>query len=156
MDYNAHTSLYDFLSSISKAPGDRPFDAVIDCVGDDTLYQSSPGYLKPDGRYLSIEAGPFGVLKLCRWWPVMFGGTPRAFINVMSYPSGSSAKEVVSWFEKGWIKEIPIDSTFDMGDAIQVSSLETGISLLLLIIPIKAFERLATHRAVGKIFVKVK
>ncbi|KAL7629440.1 zinc ion binding [Parahypoxylon ruwenzoriense] len=138
VDYTVHESLYDHLSSMSKTPGNGPFDAIFDCVGNDTLYYRSPAYLKLDGRYLSIEAGFFGSFKLIKWWPVMLGGTPRAWVNVLSKPSGSSAKEVADWFEKGWIREIPVDSTFEMGDALQ------------------AFEKLASKRAVGKIFVKVK
>lgn len=54
----------------------------------------------------------------------MLGGTPRARINIFSYPSGDSAKDAAAWIEKGWIKEVPVDSTFEMDDALQVNSLE--------------------------------
>ncbi|KAI0132629.1 zinc alcohol dehydrogenase [Xylariales sp. AK1849] len=138
VDYTAHESLCDYLSSMSTTSGNIPFDAIIDCIGNETLYYRSAEYLKLDGRYLSIEAGPFGLFKLNNWWPAILGGTPRAYTNIFSKPSGSSGTEVVGYFDKGWIREVPVDSVFEMGDALQ------------------AFEKLATKRAVGKIFVKVK
>lgn len=137
VDYTAHKSLYDHLSSICAAPGNGPFDAIFDCVGNMTLYHRSPGYLKPEGKFLEIEAGPMAIFGLTSWWPVILGGTPRAFENVFSAPSGASAREAASWVEKGWIKEVPVDSTFEMDQALQ------------------GFERLATSRAAGKVFVKV-
>lgn len=135
MDYTAHeSSLYEYLSSMSTKPGSsRPFDAIIDCVGDETLYHRSPGYLKPDGRYISIESGPFGYFKLSNWWPVMLGGTPRTRIDIFSKPSGFSARGVLNFFKKGWIKEVPVDSTFEMGDAVKVKFTQNWVYLLLLI-----------------------
>ncbi|KAI1371394.1 zinc alcohol dehydrogenase [Hypoxylon crocopeplum] len=139
VDYTAHENLYDFLS-MTATSGNRPFDVIIDCVGNEALYHRSPAYLKPAGRFLSIVAGPFGLFQQFKFnhWPVMFGGIPQTFMSLFSKPSGSSAKEVVGFLEKGWIKEVPVDSTFEMSDALQ------------------AFEKLETKRAVGKIFVKVK
>ncbi|KAI0376362.1 zinc alcohol dehydrogenase [Hypomontagnella monticulosa] len=138
VDYTAHESLYDHISATCATPGSGPFDAVFDCMGNMTLYDRSPEYLKPEGKFLEIEAGPLALFNSNNWWPVILGGTPRAFVNIFSAPSGASAQEAASWVEKGWIKEIPVDSTFEMRDALQ------------------GFEKLATKRAVGKVFVKVK
>ncbi|KAI1661750.1 GroES-like protein [Daldinia decipiens] len=138
IDYNVHKSLPEYLASVCAEPGARPFDAIINAMNNEPLYNHSPKYLKPDGKYLDIEGGPLGFLKLNNWWPVILGGTPRTRINIMSNPSGDSAKDAAAWIEKGWIKEVPIDSTFEMEDALQ------------------AYERMASHRATGKIFVKVK
>ncbi|CAG9989451.1 unnamed protein product [Clonostachys byssicola] len=136
LDYKSEDSIYDYLNSLTADRKRGPFDAIIDCVGDDTLFHRSPGYLKATGKFFSIEGGPMGGLTLKKL-PVILGGTPRPFINVFSKPSTASMKMVVGWIEKGWIKELPVDSTFQMDDAIQ------------------AFEKLGTKRAVGKIFVKV-
>ncbi|KAI1356105.1 zinc alcohol dehydrogenase [Xylaria sp. FL0043] len=140
VDYTAHDDLYGHISSLTKSSGNRPFDAIFDCVGDDKLYYRSPGYLKTDGKYHSIERGPFGFITQFKFnhWPVLLGGIPRTYSSVFSNPSGSSAREVVSWFERGCIKEVPIDSVFELKDAL------------------KAFEKLATKRTVGKILIKVK
>lgn len=54
--------------------------------------------------------------------PVLLGGTPRAYSHVMNSPAGTGAKEVAGWVDKGLIKDIPIDSRFDMEDAVKVSS----------------------------------
>ncbi|KAI1807949.1 GroES-like protein [Daldinia bambusicola] len=138
VDYTAHKSLPDYLTSTCAAPGNKPFDAIIDCVGSEALYTCSPRYMKPEGKYLDIEAGPFGFFKVGNWWPVILGGTPRTRVPILGTSSGASAKDIADWFEKGWINEVPVDSTYDMGDALQ------------------AYEKLATNRATGKIFVKVK
>ncbi|KAI1384352.1 zinc alcohol dehydrogenase [Hypoxylon trugodes] len=123
VDYTARESLYDHLTSLYAVSSKGPFDVVVDCVGDETLYHRSHGYLKPDGKFLSIEAGPFGFLQQFKnnYWPVILGGTPATFINILSKPSGYSAKEVVNLFEKGWIREVPVDSTFEMNNVIQVN-----------------------------------
>ncbi|KAF3064609.1 Zinc-type alcohol dehydrogenase-like protein C16A3.02c [Daldinia childiae] len=138
IDYNAHKSLPDYLTSVCAEPGNRPFDAIFNNIKNEPLYTRSPKYLKPNGKYLDIEAGPFGYFKLSKWWPVILGGTPRTHINILSRPSSDSAKDAAAWIEKGWIKEIPVDSTFEMDNALQ------------------AYERMVSNRATGKIFVKVK
>ena len=122
------------------------------------MYRNSPGYLKTDGKYLNIAQGPPGFISQFKFnhWPVILGGTPRTFTNIFSPPSVSAAKEVVSWFKQGWIKEAPIDSVFEMDDAQQVKYYEERTELLILIAPIKAFEKLISRRAAGKIVVKVK
>ncbi|KAI1178346.1 zinc alcohol dehydrogenase [Nemania sp. FL0916] len=140
VDYTAHSNLYSHLSSLTTSVGNISFDAIFDCVGDDTLYYRSPGYLKADGKYHSIDKGPLGFITQFKFnhWPVVLGGIPRTYSSVFSNPSGSSAREVVSWYERGCIKEVPLDSVFEMDDAL------------------KAFDALATKRAVGKILIRVK
>ncbi|KAI1817316.1 GroES-like protein [Poronia punctata] len=137
IDYTLHKNLYDHLTSSRYS-----FDAIIDCVGDDSLYFRSPGYLKVDGKYHSIDKGPFGFIAAFKfnYLPAFLGGrgvSRRRYESVFSNPAGSSAKEVVELFEKGDVKELPIDSIFGMDDVLQ------------------AFDKLATKRAVGKILVKV-
>ncbi|KAK7414933.1 zinc ion binding [Neonectria punicea] len=131
IDYTAHNSLYDHLSNRF---GDAPFDTILDCIGNETLYKRCPGYLKPKGKVLSIAGGLLPMPRL----PVILGGTPRAFLHVNNSPAGARAKEAATWFNKGWIKEVPIDSRFGMDDAVE------------------AFERLESKRAKGKIVVNVR
>lgn len=121
IDYTAHADLYDHLASKCTSPGNGPFDAIIDCVGNMVLYYNSPGYLKVDGVFLCIENPILKQIK-ANYWPTILGGTARIFKGVMNSPSRILGKVVVEWFEKGWIKEIPIDSVFEMDDAVQVSS----------------------------------
>ncbi|KAH7016400.1 uncharacterized protein B0I36DRAFT_254090 [Microdochium trichocladiopsis] len=121
-------------STVLDSDDGKQFDAIFDLVGDRQLYTHSPSYLDLGGKYLDIEAGPFGRFKLDNWLPVFLGGTPRAFTPVFSYPSGKSATEAATWVEKGWIKEMVTDSVYSMEEA---------------------YEKLATGRATGKIFVNV-
>ncbi|GAW14222.1 hypothetical protein ANO14919_036210 [Xylariales sp. No.14919] len=140
VDYTAYEDLYGHLTSLATSIDNRPFDAIFDCVGNDMLYYRCPGYLAVDGKYHSIERGPFGFIAQFKFnhWPVLLGGIPRTYSSVFSNPSGSSAREIVNWFERGCVKEVPIDSMFEMNDAL------------------KAFETLSSGRTVGKIVIKVK
>lgn len=121
IDYTAHEDLYGHLSSKYTSSDNVPFDAIIDCVGNMALYHKSPGYLKADGAFLCIESPLLKSLNISIW-PAIFGGTPRTFKGVMNDPSGRLGRIVVEWFEKGWIKEIPVDSVFKMDQAINVFS----------------------------------
>ncbi|TRX94303.1 hypothetical protein FHL15_004770 [Xylaria flabelliformis] len=157
VDYTAHENLYDYLSSLATSTESRPFDAIFDCVGDNTLYYRSPKYLKVNGRFYSINNGPFGFISQFKFnhWPVLLGGTPRTYISVFSNPAGSSAREVVDFFDKGYIKEVPVESVFEMEDAFKVIHIlrrRFGIFANL----VKAFEKSATQRTVGKILIMVK
>ncbi|KAJ9157287.1 Zinc alcohol dehydrogenase [Pleurostoma richardsiae] len=133
IDYTVFDSLYDGLSTRF---GKAPFDAIIDCIGDEALYKQCPSYLQPNGKFLTIAGGLMRAFKAKL--PVLLGGMPRNYTHVMNSPSGAGAREAAGWWANGWIKEVPIDSTFDMDDAVQ------------------AFTRLASKRAKGKIVVKVR
>ncbi|TGJ81885.1 hypothetical protein E0Z10_g6866 [Xylaria hypoxylon] len=115
-------------------------ESIVSQVVDYTAHKDLYEYLKVDGKYHNIERGPFSFIAQFKFnhWPVLLGGIPRTYSGVFSNPAGSSAREVVSWFERGCIKEVPIDSVFEMNDAL------------------KAFETISTKRTVGKILIKVK
>lgn len=103
--------------------GQEQFDAILDCVGNQPLFTHSPGYLKADGRFISIVGGwsqgviPFVRNKLI---PVFLGGTPRSYTIFLLIASGDNAKEVAGWIERGLIKQAPIDSEFSMEQAVEV------------------------------------
>jgi hypothetical protein len=100
-------------------PGSDPFNAIIDCVGDMTLYDRSAGYLEVGGVFCTIE-NPFLKSLIPNWWPRFLGGTGWDYKGVMNDPSGANAGIASKWVEKGWIKEIPVDSTFSMEEALKV------------------------------------
>ena len=103
-------------------PGNVPFDIIIDCVGSMPLLHKSSAYLKPTGKCISIEGSFLQELK-SNYLPVMLGGSKRTYKSIMTYPSGDLAKTVAGWFDKGWIKEVPVDSIFSMDEALQVGNL---------------------------------
>lgn len=119
---------------------DQKLDLVVDCVGDDSLYTRSPGYLRPDGRFLCITGGPSqGIYPFLmhQMRPVFLGGSPINYKILGMGPSGAGAREVAGWVEKGDLKEVTIDSEFGM-DEVKA-----------------AYERVASKRAKGKVVVRI-
>ncbi|KAH8660273.1 hypothetical protein BX600DRAFT_499479 [Xylariales sp. PMI_506] len=136
IDYTAAASTPVALLTLSSSPNFTSFDVIIDCVGNEELYRHSPAYLNPAGRFLTI-AGNLLLSFKYPYLPVFLGGIPRSYTHVVSQGGGAAAREVANWFEKGLVKNTPIDSIFDMENAVQ------------------AFERSASARAVGKVLVKI-
>ncbi|KAI0126858.1 hypothetical protein BJ170DRAFT_582219 [Xylariales sp. AK1849] len=138
VDYTAHEDLHAHLTDVF---GNSQLDLIIDCAGDDLLFPKSPAYLQPNGRFLSIVGGkwngvyPFFMHQLR---PVSLGGTPRSYKLLGLSPSGDCAREAARWLEEGTIKDVLIDSEYEMKDVVQ------------------AYEKLITKRAIGKIVVKVQ
>ncbi|KAK0738867.1 chaperonin 10-like protein [Schizothecium vesticola] len=123
-----------------KFGGEGRFDFVLDCAGGQRLFERSVGFLKEGGRFVSIVGGRSqGVVPFVRnkLRPVMLGGTPRRYDLLAMMPSGEQAEVMKGWMEKGVVKEVPVDSEWVMEDVI------------------KAYEKLETKHAKGKIIVKV-
>ncbi|KAK4118564.1 NAD(P)-binding protein [Parathielavia appendiculata] len=138
IDYQAHDPLEEYLAEVL---GDRPLDAILDCVGRQPLYAHSPRYLKPDGKFINIVGGwSQGVIPFVRnkLRPCFLGGTPRSYELFLLSASGKTAREAAAWVEQGIIKQAVIDSELPMEQVVE------------------ACEKLATGRAKGKIVVKVE
>ncbi|CAI7585713.1 unnamed protein product [Penicillium pancosmium] len=138
IDYRKHDQLPAYLAHHYS---DKPFDFVLDCVGTQALFASSPAYLKPDGAVINI--GMFeGVFVLARnallnkWLPTWLGGVPRRYILFSTPPACDDVIYLARLIEEGRVR-IPVDSVFSMEDAV------------------RAYERIATKRARGKVVVKV-
>jgi NADPH:quinone reductase-like Zn-dependent oxidoreductase len=138
IDYTAHPSLPEYLKSkYSK----EPFDSILDCAGIQSLYANSPGYLKPSGSVVNVGAFE-GLWETSRnwftntWWPKWLGGVPRRYIMFSTPPSKDAATYTAKLIEEGKVR-ILIDSVWDMEDLV------------------KAYARIATKRARGKVLVKV-
>ncbi|KAL2187740.1 hypothetical protein L209DRAFT_683901, partial [Thermothelomyces heterothallicus CBS 203.75] len=134
VDYRVHDPLETHLV---ERFGEHQFDIIFDCAGSQTLYSCSPGYLKPEGKFISIVGGwSQGVVPYIRnkLRPVFLGGTPRSYDLFLLSASGEIAREVATLVEQGVIKQAVIDSEFPME---------------------KAVEKLATGRARGKIVVNI-
>ncbi|AEO58621.1 hypothetical protein MYCTH_2306085 [Thermothelomyces thermophilus ATCC 42464] len=137
VDYRLHDPLETHLV---ERFGEHQFDVIFDCAGSQGLYSCSPGYLKPEGRFVSIVGGwSQGVVPYIRnkLRPVFLGGTPRSYDLFLLSASGEIAREVATLVEQGVIKQAVIDSEFPMEQAVE------------------AFEKLATGRARGKIVVNI-
>jgi NADPH:quinone reductase-like Zn-dependent oxidoreductase len=115
---------------------------VLDCVGLQALYVNSPAYLKPDGMVINVGSmeGSGTTLKnwiFNTWWPTWLNGVPRRYVMFSTPPSKDDAVVLIKLVEEGKLK-ISVDSVFSMEDAI------------------KAYERIATMRARGRVIVKVE
>jgi NADPH:quinone reductase-like Zn-dependent oxidoreductase len=135
MDYTQHPSLPTHLATLSSE-----YNSIIDTIYSTPLYTSSPSYLHPHGRFISIVGGrtqgiyPFIMHKLR---PVVLGGTPRRWDILGLAPNGELAREVSGWIEDGVLKEVPVDTEFGFEDVKE------------------AFERVASKRSRGKVVVRV-
>ncbi|KAK1756556.1 putative quinone-oxidoreductase, chloroplastic [Echria macrotheca] len=146
VDYRTHAPLEGYLAERfplvangKEEEGKRPLDFIFDCAGSQVLFSQSPKYMRPEGKFISIVGGASqGVVPWLRnRVPTFLGGTPRTFQLLLLLPSGKTAREAAELVNKGVIKEAPIDSEFAFEEAD------------------KAFERLGTKHAKGKVIVKV-
>ncbi|KAJ5961135.1 Polyketide synthase enoylreductase [Penicillium vulpinum] len=138
IDYRKHEPLPAYLA---HQYGDKPFDFVLDCVGTQALFVNSPAYLKPKGAFINIGVLEGMFVTSCNallnsWLPTWLGGVQRRFIMFSTPPARDDAVYLARLIEEGRLR-IPVDSVFEMKDAI------------------RAYERIATQRARGKVVVKV-
>ncbi|KAL1747403.1 hypothetical protein HDZ31DRAFT_80514 [Schizophyllum fasciatum] len=124
------------------------FHLIVDAVGltDPALYTHSAAYLAPGGVYVSTGYHPRSLttkefslaLKhaVSTVWPRALGGTPRRHWLVMLHHKEEDLKDIAGLLAEGSVKPV-VDSVFAFEDAL------------------KAYERILTNRAKGKVVVKV-
>lgn len=141
IDYRKHDPLPAYLASQYGADA---FDFVLDCVGSQALYLESPAFLKREGMVINIGsmAGSGVDTLLKNWifntfWPTWLGGVPRRYVMFSTPPTKEDAVVLIKMVEEGKLK-VSVDSVFSMEDAI------------------KAYERIATKRARGRVLIKVE
>lgn len=139
MDYTAHTNLAAHLAS---KYGSAPFDHVMDCVGIQSLYEGSPGFLKSQGVLINVGA-MYGMVAAFWYWfqnswrPVWLGGTPRRYMMFSTVPQREDSMLLLKMMEDGDLR-VCVDSVWEMEDVA------------------KAYERMGSKRARGKVVIKVK
>ncbi|KAJ5623174.1 hypothetical protein N7490_011779 [Penicillium lividum] len=138
IDYRKNDPLPAYLA---HQYGENPFDFVLDCVGTQALFVNSPTYLKAEGVVINIGMLE-GLIVTARnmllnsWLPTWLGGVPRRYIMFSTPPARDDAVYLARLIEEGHLR-VPVDSVFDMEDAI------------------RAYKRISTKRARGKVVVKV-
>ncbi|KAJ5822459.1 hypothetical protein N7447_004799 [Penicillium robsamsonii] len=145
VDYTVQHPLHEYLRTHHA---DRPFGAIIDCVGVTELYTHCEPYLafgKPFINLGAMTAKPtfWGLLSFV-WnqhmvplWPVLLGGVPRGYQFYSARPNRETLGRVMRLVESGELKMV-VDSVWDMRDAR------------------KAYERMESKRAKGKVIVRVQ
>ena len=130
----------DVVAELKKMP---KFNLVVDNVGTPSeLYWEAHNFTNAKTRYVQAGAGmSFGDIYslLSRMvWPGFLGGGKRPFEFLALANNAEHFREIVGWMAQGKVKAL-IDEVYGMEDK--------G--------PIRAFERLKTGRAKGKIVVRV-
>ncbi|OBZ65238.1 Zinc-type alcohol dehydrogenase-like protein C16A3.02c [Grifola frondosa] len=130
---------------IASAPSPK-YHVFLEAVGllDPVLYTQSEAYLAPNGIFISVGPQPkgfdvTGISKLL--WnvflqPRWLGGTKRTWKMVSIKPDQEDQKHIAQYVAEGKVKPV-VDSVFSFEDTL------------------KAYDRLMTGRATGKVVVKV-
>lgn len=135
VDYKQETVVDALISCENK------FDHVVDNVGSDPdLYWRCHEYTKPDAQFVMVGGTPsiaFAVDSVKRiFWPTSLGGGQRKFVGFFPKTRAEDLLQIVTWMKEGKVTPV-IDEKFSFEQAP------------------KAFEKLKTGRAKGKIVIDV-
>ncbi|KAL1977363.1 hypothetical protein VTN31DRAFT_222 [Thermomyces dupontii] len=133
IDYTA-TDVIDVL----KRQG-RRYSLAIDNVGHApaSLYRESHNFLLPGKPFVQVGRGTVLTLLDRQLRPSLLGGGQRPFRFLMVGNSREQLRQIAEWLQQGKLR-IPIDGAYAFEDVV------------------KAFERLKTTRARGKIVIHVE
>ncbi|KAI0063403.1 NAD(P)-binding protein [Artomyces pyxidatus] len=136
----------DIALYLSKNPPATKYHVILEAVGtaDPSLYAQSEKYLQPGGVFVSVGPQPHGVRELPMFGRLLFnvlfpgwmGGVSRRWTLVTVHKDGEILEKISTLITEGKVKPI-VDSVFEFEDAL------------------KAYDRLMTSRATGKVVVKV-
>jgi alkaline phosphatase D len=117
------------------------FDLVVDNVGDpNDLYIAANTFLKSTGKFnlVGFQMSLAGIASTASrmLWPGFLGGGKRSLVIAMVQNEYNAYVQLGKWMQEGKLKAV-IDSTYEYSDAP------------------KAFERLKTGHAKGKVVVHV-
>ncbi|CDO71612.1 hypothetical protein BN946_scf184911.g82 [Trametes cinnabarina] len=133
--------LHEQLIAANPTP---KYDVFLEAVGvlDPTLFLKSEAYLDPHGVFISVGPQGSGVGNYVHFvWNVLLkpgflGGVKRKWKLVSVKPVEKDIREFAKLVEEGKIKPV-VDSVYEFEDAL------------------KAYERILTKRATGKVVVRV-
>ncbi|KAK3947387.1 hypothetical protein QBC32DRAFT_224293 [Pseudoneurospora amorphoporcata] len=140
INYKSHSPVTEHLTTLFGDTEDKKLDFIFDCAGSQKMFSHSPGYLKAEGKFISIVGGASqGVVPYIRnkLRPVWLGGTPREFHLLLLIPGKKTVGEVGELIKEGVIKRGVVDGVWEMEELV------------------KAYERLGSGRAKGKVVVRV-
>lgn len=122
-----------------KASGVK-FDLVVDNVGNFDLYWKSHLFTSPKAAFVMAAGTPslsfmYNTMKV-RLWPRWLGGGKRSYSGFFAEARADELERIAQWMAEGEVKAV-IDSKWAFEDAV------------------KAFEKLKTGRARGKVVIDV-
>ena len=117
------------------------FSLVVDNIGTPAdLYKAASAFLMPAGKFIQVGSTlSLGSIKTVggnMLLPGFLGGGKNSYQLLMTKPSAEVLGQLAEWFKEGKLKGV-VDSVLDWEDAP------------------KAFEKLKTGRAKGKVVVRV-
>lgn len=130
VDYSAHPSVTAYLA---ETYGTSQFDAVLDAVGIQDVYNDSPGYLKKNKPFVSVGPRAYsltvsGMLNVI-WrmaknvlWPKVLGGTPRPHVQISVASNLDRLGKLAQMANEGKLK-VHVGTTVSMEDAQTVGVL---------------------------------
>jgi NADPH:quinone reductase-like Zn-dependent oxidoreductase len=143
---NAHKVIaYDENSPIHSSLVEKfavaRFDAVVDAVGIQDVFNACPEYLAEKKPYVTV--GPrqssytvlgmvstLGAMVKNLLWPKRFGGVPRQYVQVAAVASLDGMQEVARMVGAGRVS-VHVGATFKMANAVEVSCQLIRISQLI-------------------------
>jgi NADPH:quinone reductase-like Zn-dependent oxidoreductase len=132
IDYTAHKDLVAKLQERKVV-----FDCIVDHIGlPSTLYYQCHHFLKEDGAFVQVGASAMMTFLSRMVWPSFLGGGQRKYVAVAMKNDQKQLAQLGEWLAEGKI-QVQLDSVFEFQDAE------------------KAFEKLRSGRARGKIVVHV-
>ncbi|KAF8508092.1 quinone oxidoreductase [Hysterangium stoloniferum] len=131
------------IPHLKANPPSPKFHAIFDTVGSSSeLFTASPAYLAPNGTFVSVGTSIGGIVNMItsyvktEFWPVWLGGTKRKYIHVVVINRKADLDALSKLIGEGKVTPL-VDSTFPFEDVH------------------KAYERILTSHAKGKVVVKV-
>ena len=126
IDYQEHDPVHTHLTKEFAA---EPFDVIIDCFGSQALFQNCAKFLKPGKTFVSIGLSPahtyWGMLCVLAQtmsnflWPAWLGGVNRPYSSVLGIVALKELNRLMNLIQEGKLR-VPIDSSWDMEDALKV------------------------------------
>lgn len=124
IDYSQVSSVPTILEKSYSA---IQFDAILDVVGSQELFERCPKYLKPEGLFINVgdgdaQAGRLGlIVRTLRnlFQPAILGGVPRRYMTFSAPLNGQNAARLANLASNGKL-QVLVDSTFSLEDAISV------------------------------------
>ncbi|KAI0311550.1 hypothetical protein OF83DRAFT_1177450, partial [Amylostereum chailletii] len=136
----------DLATHLAQHPPEPKFDAILEAVGlvAGALYALSEKYITPEGAFMSVGPLPGGMGDIPKLGGLVYGmvmpkwlGGVRRKLQILGVaPSQKDMDDIFALFAEGKCSPI-VDSVSEFEDAL------------------KAYDRIMTQRAVGKVIVRV-
>lgn len=139
--YDTHGPVHLYLN---KTFAGARFDAVVDAVGVQDIFNNSPTFLKEGRPYVTVGPkassytyvgmlGTIGTMAKNMLWPKWLGGTPRRYVQVAAASNPETLRELARMVTEEGLRT-NVGSLIHIEDVHKVSFLPYTIALKMLIV----------------------